>query len=146
MVVPRKEELVFEVALSCDTTASACFLAMVVVGELVCSAPGVAIRFTLEPFHHEQENDERSLCHDGVVKIGRHVREGTRFYSLCFSPERNVRLAFKKIERRWHRCGVRRKLVSGGKAKEDHFHIGVIIEGPAEDPPLWDVNFPDDFG
>ena len=74
------------------------------------------------------------------------MRKSPRFHRLRFCSKRKVRFAVEEIEGRRHRCGVRRKLIPGGKAKEDHFYIGILVERPAEDPSLGYVNFLDDLG
>ena len=74
------------------------------------------------------------------------MRKGPCFHGSGIRPERKVRLAFEEIKGRGYRCGVCRKLVPGGKSEQNHFHIIVIVECPAEDASLRDINFLDQLG
>jgi NADH-quinone oxidoreductase subunit C/D len=65
------------------------------------------VLLALEPFHHDQQHHERSLRHNGVVQVWRHVRKGSRFHGSGIRPEGKVGLTFEEIERRRHRCRVR---------------------------------------
>lgn len=103
-------------------------------------------RLALQALNHDQQHHKRGLRHDGMAQVWRHVCERSRLHSVCIRPESKVRLAFQEIKLRGHRRRVGGKLVSRREAEQDDLYILIVVDCPAEDAALRNINFLDQFG